>query len=58
MFETQKVRRLDKLRKEWSQQLNKCKSQNGTGPGVRKSKRPLLASRTRSFANKVMENNI
>ena len=29
MFETQKVRRHDKFRKEWSQQLNKCKSQMG-----------------------------
>ena len=27
MFETQKVRRHDKFRKEWSQHQNKCKSQ-------------------------------
>ena len=27
MFETQKVRRHDKFRKEWSQHKNKCKSQ-------------------------------
>ena len=29
MFETQKVRRYDKFRKEWSQHQNKCKSQMG-----------------------------
>ena len=29
MFETQKVRRNDKFRKEWSQHKNKCKSQMG-----------------------------
>ena len=29
MFETQKVRRHDKFRKEWSQHYNKCKSQLG-----------------------------
>ena len=29
MFETQKVRRYDKFRKEWSQHKNKCKSQMG-----------------------------
>ena len=29
MFETQKVRRHDKFRKEWSQHYNKCKSQMG-----------------------------
>ena len=29
MFETQKVRRYDKLGKEWSQHKNKCKSQMG-----------------------------
>ena len=29
MFETQKVRRHDKFRKEWSQHQNKCKSQMG-----------------------------
>ena len=29
MFETQKVRRHDKFRKEWSQHKNKCKSQMG-----------------------------
>ena len=40
---TQKVRRHDKFRKEWSQQMQ---VPNGTGPGVRRSKRHLLASRT------------
>ena len=45
MFETQKVRRHDKLRKEWSQYQNKRKSQTGqdqasaTGPSVGRSKR-------------------
>ena len=29
MFETHKVRRHDKFRKEWSQHKNKCKSQIG-----------------------------
>ena len=29
MFETQKVRRHDKFRKEWSQHKNKCKNQIG-----------------------------
>ena len=29
MFETHKVRRHDKFRKEWSQHKNKCKSQMG-----------------------------
>ena len=29
MFKTQKVRRHDKFRKEWSQHYNKCKSQMG-----------------------------
>ena len=29
MFKTQKVRRHDKFGKEWSQHLNKCKSQMG-----------------------------
>ena len=29
MFETQKVRRNDKFKKEWSQHQNKCKSQMG-----------------------------
>ena len=29
MFETQNVRRHDKLRKEWSQHKNKCRSQMG-----------------------------
>ena len=48
MFETQKVRRHDKFRKEWSQHYNKCKSQMGQDQdGVRRRKRPLLASHTR-----------
>ena len=42
MFETQKVRRHDKFREEWFQQMQ---VPNETGPGVRRSKRPLLASR-------------
>ena len=61
MFETQKVRRYDKFSKEWSQTLEQMQVPNGTGPGVRRSKRPLLASRTRchvvwkppKFGNKV-----
>ena len=35
MFETQKVRRHDKFRKEWSQHKNKCKSQMGTMSKIR-----------------------
>ena len=42
-----KVRRQDKFRRDWSRHYNTCKSQSGTGPGVRRSKRPLLACRTR-----------
>ena len=61
MFETQKVRRHYKFRKEWSQHLKKMQVPNGTGPGVQRSKRPLFASRTRcnvlwkppKFGNKV-----
>ena len=36
MFETQKVGRHDKFRKEWSQ-LEQMQVPNGTGPGVRRS---------------------
>ena len=46
MFETQKVRRHDKFRKVVST-LEQMQVPNGTGPGVRRSKRPLLGSRTR-----------
>ena len=46
MFETKKVRRHDKFRKEWVSKLEQMQVPNGTGPGVRMSKRPLLASRT------------
>ena len=42
-----KVRRQDKFRRDWSRHKNTSKSQSGTGPGVRRSKRPLLACRTR-----------
>ena len=42
-----KVRKQDKFRRDWSQQKNTCKSQSRTGPGVRRSKRPLMACRTR-----------
>ena len=42
-----KVRKQDKFRRDWSQHKNTWKSQSGTGPGVRRSKRPLLACRTR-----------
>ena len=41
-----KVRKQDTFRRDWSQPWNTCKSQSGTGPGVRRSKRPLLAYRT------------
>ena len=65
MFETHKVRRHDKFRKEWSQHKEQMQVPNGTGPGVRRSKRPLLASRTRcnvlwkplKFGNKVKNGN-
>ena len=46
-----KVRRQDKFRKDWSQHKNTCKSQSGTGQGVRRSKRPLLACRTRCICS-------
>ena len=46
-----KVRRQDKFRRDWSQHKNTCKSQSGTGPGVRRSKRPLLACRTRCICS-------
>ena len=42
-----KVQKQDKFRRYWSQHKNTCKSESGTGPGVRRSKRPLLACRTR-----------
>ena len=55
-------RRYDKFRRERPQHRIICKSKNATGPGVRRSKRPLLASRIRckmfygnlpEFGNKV-----
>ena len=46
-----KVRRQDKFRRDWSRHQNTCKSQSGTGPGVRRSKRPLLACRTRCICS-------
>ena len=46
-----KVRRQDKFRRDWSRHYHKCKSQSGTGPGVRRSKRPLLACRTRCICS-------
>ena len=46
MIETQKSGTHDQLRRDWSQQWNACKTQSGTGPGVRRIKRPLLACRT------------
>ena len=42
-----KVRRQDKFRRDWSRHKNTFKSQRGTGPGFRRSKRPLLACHTR-----------
>ena len=61
MFETQKVRRYDKFSKRMVSTLEQMQVLNGTGPGVWRSKRPLLASRTRcnvlwkppKFGNKV-----
>ena len=41
-----KVREQDRFRKDWSQHKNTCKFKSGIGPGVRRSKRPLLACRT------------
>ena len=46
-----KVRRQDKFRRDWSRHKNTCKSLSGTGPGVRRSKRPLLACRTRCICS-------
>ena len=37
----------DKSRKDWSQQGEHMQVPNGTGPGVQRSKRPLLACQTR-----------
>ena len=59
MLETQKVRKYDKIMKEWSQE--QMQVPNWTGPGIQRSKRPLFASRTRcivlwnppKFGNKV-----
>ena len=34
MFESQKVRRHEKFRKEWSQTLEQMQVPNGIGPGV------------------------
>ena len=61
MFETQKVRRHDKFRGKNGLNVRTI----GTGPGVRRSKSPLLASRTRcnvlwkppKFGNKVKVGN-
>ena len=41
IFEIQKSG--DKFRRDWSRHKNTCKSQSGKGPGIRRSKRPLLA---------------
>ena len=46
-----KVRIQDKFRRDWSRHKITCKSQSGTGPGVRRSKRPLLACRTRCICS-------
>ena len=46
-----KVRRQDKFRRDWSRHKNTCKSQSGTGPGVRRSKRPLSACHTRCICS-------
>ena len=46
-FRNSKVRKEDKFMTDWSQHKNTCKSQSGIGPGVRRSKRPLLPCRTR-----------
>ena len=43
MFETQKVRSQERMVSTWE----KMQTSNGTGPGVRRSRRPLLASCTR-----------
>ena len=43
MFETQKVRRHERM----VSTLEQMQVPNGTGQGVRRSKRPLMASRTR-----------
>ena len=40
-------RKQDKFRRVWSQHKNTCKYESGTGPGVRRSKRPLLEYRIR-----------
>ena len=42
-----KVRKHDKFRWDWSRHQNACKSKCGTGPGVQRSKRPLLACHIR-----------
>ena len=49
MLEALKVRRHDKFRREESMVsiLEQMQVPNGTGPGFRRNKHPLLASRTR-----------
>ena len=47
MFETQKSRNKTSSGDIGLNIKTICKSQSGTGPGVRRSKRPLLAFRTR-----------
>ena len=41
------VRKQDKFMRDWSRHQNTCKSLSGKGPGVRRSKRPLLVYRNR-----------
>ena len=42
-FRNSKVQKQDKLKRDWFQHKNTCKSKSGIGPGVRRSKRSLSA---------------
>ena len=47
MFEVKSPEKIQVREKDWSQQVEHMQVPNGTGPGVRRSKRPLSACYTR-----------
>ena len=47
MFEVNSPEKIQVREKDWSQQVEHMQVPNGTGPGVRRSKRPLSACYTR-----------
>ena len=54
MFLTQKVRKQDMFRREWSQPENTCRSNSERRPIARRSKRHLLVCRTLTSRNLVI----